>query len=150
MIVPVVWPSKPKFTVAVPPLSLGRNRFNGVPMLRDLAVLHAKQIVEGRVSPTEVALTDDDDKIALAKDGVNAFVLQGNALLHHGSQGSGQAREPVRNLRIVLHVVVAVEVARELLHLTVDQNVRDEVLDERLVGGCRARVRCLYGSVNHR
>ena len=64
----------------------------GAPSAPRLSVLHSEEIVEGRVAPSERAVTDGEEEVALREDLVDAVVLQRHRLLGHRLQRGTQSK----------------------------------------------------------
>ena len=94
----------------VRPSALVRDGFHDVPMLSDLSVGHAPQVVVAGGGAAEGSFGDGKHHVALGKDHVDLVVDHGYALLGHSGQGRPQAREAVRDGGVVLDVGVAIEV----------------------------------------
>src|ERR1700732_364777 len=75
--------AKTELAVIILPLLVGRNRFDGLPVLCDFSVLYTEQIVKRRLPPAERALADHKHEIPLAKHLVDPVVLHRDSLSGH-------------------------------------------------------------------
>jgi hypothetical protein len=107
-----------ELAVLVLPVSPGRDRLDGIPMFGDLAVCNPEQVVKGGRFATEAALAADQNEIALAQHLVDCVVLHDDASLAHCFECGTETREAIANLRVVLDVIVAFEIARMATYLS--------------------------------
>src|ERR1700730_4958095 len=125
--------AKTELAITILPLLVGRNRFDGVPVLCDFSVLYAEQIVKRRLLSAERALADNKHEIPVPKLLVDPVVLHRDSSSGHCLECRTKAGEIVGDLRIVLNVFIVVEVPRQLFHPAIHQDVIDEGAHQLLV-----------------
>ena len=99
-------------------------------MLRNLAVLHAPQVVVRRGLAVEGALAHAQDEAALREDLVGLIVDHLDAVRRERLERGPQAGEPVGDPGVVLDVGAVREVLRGLLGVLPLHDVHEERLDE--------------------
>ena len=89
----VRWYSKPKFSVRICPLSVCRDGLDVVPMLNNLSVLKAENVIEGNMLArrrTELPFTDSDRQIADAYSFFTDCLGQGELRYHYVAPQEGR------------------------------------------------------------
>src|ERR1700730_1802655 len=138
-----------EFSVRILPLGARWNWFYGVPVLGDFPVLNSVQVVIGHRAISEAPLGHNKYEIAFPQHLVNAIVLHGLPLASQRFQSREQARQVIRDERVVLDVVVALEVARKFV-LTTMEKVIHVGLHQHLVGLGLVEIRYCRRPINHR
>src|SRR5258705_3249585 len=142
--------SESELSVLIFPLLLRDDGVEDIPVFRDLAVLHTKEVIEGSVLPAQRTFADRKYEAALSEDLVDAVEFERDSLLGPGAHCSAQSRDLVRDMRVVLNVVVAIEVAREQLHPAIDEDVVHKPAHEGFVRLSAVEIRRRRWPVNHR
>ena len=119
-------------------------------MLRDLAVLHAPEVVVRRGLTAEGALAHAQDEVALRENLVGPIVDHLDAVRGERLERGPQTGEPVGDSGVVLEVGVAREVLRGLLGALPLHDVFEERLDEGSVLLCLVELGDLGGAVGLR
>ena len=88
-----------------------------VPMLNNLSVLKAENVIEGNMLAgrrTELAFADAEDLVTLGKCEVQFVIYHYHVILSHPLESGAQPVKAIGNGRIVLDVAVAIKVTSRL------------------------------------
>ena len=128
--------------------SFFRDGFDGVPMLRDLALQRGRGRRRRRAPPNSPSLITRT-KLLSPRTLWTLGVLHRDPGLRHRFQGLAQPGQPVRDLGVVLDVVVAVEIPGQPVQLPVHQDVVHEPADQLLVRRRLVAVLHIHWPVGH-
>src|SRR5712672_3464083 len=84
--------SESELSVLIFPLLPRDDGLEDIPVFRDLAVLHTKQVIEGSVLPAQRTFADSKHEAALSEDLVDAVEFERDALLGPRAHRSAQPR----------------------------------------------------------
>ena len=138
-----------EFAVLVLPVCARRDGLNHIPVFGNLAILDAEEVVEGRVLAAEMSFAHRQHEVALTENAVDTVVLHDDPLLGEGLKRRAETGEPIGDLRVVLDVIIAIEVACEFFHPTVHEYVLYKRSYERLVDVCLVQIHSLGRAINH-